>query len=115
MIHIEGPDEASHDGDISGKISIIKRINSMIGTILKRIDLEETCIILLADHTTSTKLRKHTADPTPITISSTEVIRDGVSCYNERAAYKGRLGHIRGKYVMSILLNLMGKTEKFGE
>jgi 2,3-bisphosphoglycerate-independent phosphoglycerate mutase len=115
VIHIEGPDEASHDGDITGKISIIKRINSMIGTILKHIDLEETCIILLADHTTSTKLRKHTADPTPITISSTEVIRDGVSCYNERAAYRGRLGHIRGKYVMSILLNLMGKAEKFGE
>lgn len=86
----------------------------MVGTILEHVDLEETCVVLLADHTTSTKLRKHTADPTPITISSTEVIRDGVTHYSERAAYGGGLGHLRGRHVMPILLNLMGKIEKFG-
>lgn len=114
MIHVEGPDEASHDGDVAGKISIIKKIDSMIGTILEHINLEETCIALLADHTTSTKLRRHTADPTPITIASTEVIRDGTSRYSERAAYRGGLGRIQGKHVMPILLNLMGKIEEFG-
>jgi 2,3-bisphosphoglycerate-independent phosphoglycerate mutase len=115
VIHVEGPDEASHDGDIVGKISIIKKIDSMVGMILEHVNLEEACIVLLADHTTSTKLRKHTADPTPITISSTEVIKDGVSHYSERAVYRGGLGHIHGKYVMLTLLNLMGKAEKFGE
>ena len=114
IIHVEGPDEASHDGDVRGKISIIKKIDSMIGAILEDIDLEETCVVLLADHTTSTKLRRHTADPTPITISSAEVIRDGVSRYNERAAYRGGLGHIHGRHIMPVLLDLMGKAEKFG-
>ncbi|MEM2912179.1 MAG: 2,3-bisphosphoglycerate-independent phosphoglycerate mutase [Candidatus Bathyarchaeia archaeon] len=114
MVHVEGPDEASHDGDVNGKISIIKKIDTMIGRILERVNLEETCVVLLADHTTSTKLQMHTGDPTPITIASTEVIRDGVSRYSERDAYKGGLGHIRGKHVMPLLLNLMGKTEKFG-
>ena len=114
IIHVEGPDEASHDGNVAGKISIIKKIDSMVGAILERINLEETCVVLFADHTTSTKLRRHTADPTPITIASAEVIRDGVLHYSERAAYRGGLGHIRGKHVMPILLNLMGKIEKFG-
>jgi len=114
MIHVEGPDEASHDGDVSGKISIIRKIDSMVGMILEHINLEETCVVLLADHTTSTKFRRHTADPTPITIASTEVIGDRVSHYSERAAYRGGLGHIRGRHVIPILLNLMGKIEKFG-
>jgi len=115
VIHIEGPDEASHDGDTAGKISIIQKIDSMVGLILEQIDLEENCVVLLADHTTSTKLRKHTGDPPPITMASTEVIRDGISRYNERAASKGGLGRIRGQDVMPILLNLMNRMEKFGE
>ncbi|MGB9959106.1 MAG: 2,3-bisphosphoglycerate-independent phosphoglycerate mutase [Candidatus Bathyarchaeales archaeon] len=114
MVHVEGPDEASHEGDVKGKIIIIRKIDSMVGRILEHISLEETCVTLLADHTTSTKLRKHTADPTPITIAGAEVIKDEVSRYSEREAYKGRLGHIRGKHVMPILLNLIGRTAKFG-
>lgn len=114
LIHVEGPDEASHDGDLAGKILIIKKIDTMIGTILENIDLEETCIALLADHATSLKLKKHTADPTPITITSPDIVRDGVTHYSERAAYKGGLGNIYGKHVMPILLNLMGKPVEFG-
>jgi 2,3-bisphosphoglycerate-independent phosphoglycerate mutase len=41
-------------------------------------------------------------------------VKDGVSRYNEREAYKGGLGHIKGKHVLPILLNLTGRTEKFG-
>jgi 2,3-bisphosphoglycerate-independent phosphoglycerate mutase len=111
IVHVAGPDEASHDGDVAGKISIIQKIDSMVGAILERSTLEETCIVLLADHTTSTKLRKHTGDPTPITIASTEVIRDSVLRYNERAVYGGGLGRIQGRHVMSILLNLMDNRE----
>ncbi len=114
MVHVEGPDEASHDGDVEGKITIIRKIDSMVGRILEHISLEETCVVLLADHTTSTRLRKHTADPTPITIAGAEVIKDEVSRYSEREAYKGRLGQIRGKHVMPILLNLIGRAAKFG-
>jgi 2,3-bisphosphoglycerate-independent phosphoglycerate mutase len=86
----------------------------MIGTILENIDLEETCIALFADHATPLKLRKHTADPTPITMMSPDIVRDGVTRYSERAAYKGGLGNIYGKHVMPILLNLMGRPVEFG-
>ena len=114
LIHVEGPDEASHEGNLTGKISIIKKIDSMLEEIMNNITPEETCVVLLADHTTSTHHHRHTADPTPISFSSTEVIRDGVSHYHESAMYRGGLGHLRGRDVMPILFNLMGKTEKFG-
>jgi len=49
----------------------------------------------------------------PITISSAEVIRDGVSRYTERAIYRGGLGHIHGRHIMPILLDF-GRVEKLG-
>jgi 2,3-bisphosphoglycerate-independent phosphoglycerate mutase len=115
MIHIEGPDEASHDGDVYGKIAIIKKIDSMISLILENVTLEDTCITLLADHTTSTGLQRHTGDPTPIAIACTDVVRDSVSEYHERAVYDGGMGRIRGLDVMPILLNLVGRMQGFGE
>jgi 2,3-bisphosphoglycerate-independent phosphoglycerate mutase len=113
LIHVEGPDEASHNGDLAGKILIIKKIDFMVGIIMENIDLEETCIMLLVDHATPVKLRRHTADPTPITIAGSDVVKDEISRYSERAAYKGGLGHICGKHVVPILLNLMGKPVEF--
>ena len=114
IVHVEGPDEASHDGNIQGKISIIKKIDSMVGAIMDHVDLEEIGIVLLADHVTSSRFREHTGDPVPIAIASTEVVRDGVRQYNEGAACRGGLGRIRGKHVMPLILNLMGSPEKIG-
>lgn len=114
LIHVEAPDEASHSGDLRGKIESIKKIDSMVGMILENINLDEVCVALTADHVTSTRLRMHTADPTPITVASTEVVPDGVSKYGERAAYRGGLGRIRGVEVMPILLNIVGRCVRFG-
>lgn len=114
FLHVAGPDEASHDGDIKGKISIIEKIDSMVGRIVDNVDLDEAGIVLLADHATSTRHRKHTGDPVPITIASTEVVEDGVQKYNERAACRGGLGRIRGRDVMPLILNLMCRSGNLG-
>lgn len=108
FVHVEGPDEASHDGDVYGKVSIIRKIDAMIGLILEHINLEETCLALLADHATSTKLRRHIGDPAPITIASASIAHDGVSHFSERAAVKGGLGHIKHADLIPIILSLDG-------
>lgn len=108
FVHVEGPDEASHDGDAYGKISIIRKIDSMVGHILKHVNLASTCLALLADHATSTRLRRHVDDPSPISLAGAGLRWDGVAHYNERAAAKGSLRLIRHGDVMPILLNLMG-------
>jgi len=109
FLHVEGPDEASHSGNILGKISIIEKIDSMIGLILERVDPKQTWISLLADHTTSTRLRRHTSDPAPIVIAGANVIRDGLTEYCERSASRGGLGRIRGRDLMPMVLDFLGK------
>jgi len=111
FLHVEGPDEASHEGNIEGKISIIEKIDSMVGRIIDNVDLDEVSVVLLADHVTSIRHRKHMGDPVPITIASTEVVRDGVQRYNEREACRGGLGRIQGRHVMPLMLNLMCRPE----
>ncbi|MEM2896625.1 MAG: 2,3-bisphosphoglycerate-independent phosphoglycerate mutase, partial [Candidatus Bathyarchaeia archaeon] len=115
LIHLEGPDEASHDGNLIGKLKMIEKIDAMVGRIIKNINFDDVSILILSDHSTSVKLKKHTAEPTPITIASNEVIKDGVKRYDERSASKGGLGIIKGKHIMPLLLNLTGNPEKFGE
>jgi 2,3-bisphosphoglycerate-independent phosphoglycerate mutase len=111
LVHVEAPDEASHDGNVWGKIAIIQKIDEMVGAILDNVDLNDVCVALLSDHVTSTELRLHTADPTPITIAGCGVVKDGVSRYNEKSARRGRLGYIYGRDVMPILLSIARRTE----
>jgi 2,3-bisphosphoglycerate-independent phosphoglycerate mutase len=93
---------------------MIEKIDLMVGYILDKIDLEETYIALLADHTTPLSVRNHTGDPVPIVIAGPEVIRDNVRYFSERDCAKGGLGRISGKDIMPILMNFLGKQRKFG-
>ena len=106
LVHVEAADEASHDGNIESKISIIKKIDSMVGKILDNINLIDTAIILVSDHVTSTQFRSHTDDPVPIAIAGGRIVKDGVVTYSEKAAEKGGLGRIQGKAVMPLIMNL---------
>jgi 2,3-bisphosphoglycerate-independent phosphoglycerate mutase len=112
FVHVEAPDEASHDGNIAGKISIIQKIDAMVGRILDNVDLGEVCVVLLPDHATSCKSRAHTGDAVPVCFAGGDVMRDGVIHYSERAAYKGGLNRICGKDVMPLVLNYMGRPEE---
>ncbi|MBS7644190.1 2,3-bisphosphoglycerate-independent phosphoglycerate mutase [Candidatus Bathyarchaeota archaeon] len=114
FLHVKGADNASHDGNLKQKIRMIEKIDSMVGYILDKIDLRETYIALLADHTTPLSVKNHTGDPVPIAIAGPEVIRDDVKCFSERDCAKGGLGRISGKDIMPILMNFLGKQKKFG-
>jgi 2,3-bisphosphoglycerate-independent phosphoglycerate mutase len=111
-VHVEAADEASHDGDVQGKIGIIKKIDGMVGAILDHVSLDEGCVVLVSDHVTASELRMHTGDPVPIAVASSHVNRDGVTEYSERAAARGGLGRIQGKDVMPLIMNLLGRPEK---
>ncbi|MGD6810395.1 MAG: 2,3-bisphosphoglycerate-independent phosphoglycerate mutase [Candidatus Bathyarchaeia archaeon] len=111
-IHVEATDETSHDGNIWGKIGVIKKIDAMLGKILAGVDLADTVVVLAPDHATSCKSRAHTGDAVPVCFAGVNVISDGVTVYSERSAYKGGLSRINGKDVMPMVLNYMGKPEK---
>jgi 2,3-bisphosphoglycerate-independent phosphoglycerate mutase len=113
-VHVEAADEASHDGDVKGKIGIIKKIDALVGRILDGVDLSDTVIVLAPDHVTSCRTRAHTGDAVPICFAGGDVVSDGVMVYSERSAYKGGLHRINGRDVMLMVLNYMGKPEKLG-
>ena len=113
-VHVEAADEASHDGDVVGKIAIIKKIDALVGRILEGVDLSDTVVILAPDHVTSCRTRAHTGDAVPVCFAGGNVVPDGATVYSERSAYKGGLNRINGKDVMLMALNYMGKPEKLG-
>lgn len=114
LLHVEGPDEASHENDVKGKITIIEKIDRMVGEILKEFDLEKNYVVILSDHTTPLGFKKHTGDPTPIAIAGSGVRSDEVDSFGERSVANGGLLRIRGLDVMPILLDLMNKSRFFG-
>jgi 2,3-bisphosphoglycerate-independent phosphoglycerate mutase len=114
FVHVKGTDVASHDSRVDEKIKMIEKIDQLVGYIIRNIDLSKTYIAVTADHTTSSRTREHEGDPVPIVIFGPEVRADNVKEFSEKACANGGLGRIRGKDLMPILMNLIGKTEKFG-
>jgi len=114
LLHVKAPDVASHDGNFKQKIEVIERIDRMLSYILNKVDLGETYVALTADHTTSCVTRNHEGDPVPVAIMGPYVRGDDVEEFSERACAKGGLGRIRGKDLMPILMNFIGKVKKFG-
>lgn len=113
LVHLEGTDEVSHDKMLKEKIECLERIDHMIGWVFDHLP-EDTLLVILSDHTTSTELGGHTADPPPLVISGQAIFHDDVQFFTERAARKGMISRIRGNDIIPILLDYMDKTKKFG-
>jgi len=110
-LHFKPTDLAGEDGDFRRKVDIIQRIDKALEPILS---LEDTLVVITADHSTPCSIKTHSADPVPIMICGEEVRRDGVKGFDEISAARGGLGRIRGLHLMPILLDLMNLTEKYG-
>jgi 2,3-bisphosphoglycerate-independent phosphoglycerate mutase len=100
FIHIEAPDEAGHEGNLSEKIRAIENIDSIIlEKLLKQlpeIDPEFT-IAVLPDHPTPVNIKTHTMTPVPFAIYSTSIKEpDATQCFSEdmsQGKYDTIIGH----------------------
>jgi len=83
-LHVASPDEASHNGDIKGKIKAIEDFDSVVGTLIKGLEGEYK-ILLLPDHSTPIEIKTHTRDPVPFVIYSSKGNKRGsVTSFDER-------------------------------
>lgn len=66
-IHVEAPDEASHEGSIDKKLKAIEDFDKFIvGGVLEGLKkFEEYTLMILPDHYNQVKLKKHTPEPVP--------------------------------------------------
>jgi len=114
LVHVKATDVASHDGNFKLKIEVVQKIDEMLRFMLDNSNLDSTFMAVTADHSTSCLTGNHVGDPVPVVISGPCVRRDGVVEFGERSCAEGGLNRIRGVDLMHILMDLMGKTRKFG-
>ena len=88
-LHVEAPDEASHNGDLAAKIAAIEAFDEkVVGTICKGMEHKgDHRIMVLPDHPTPLALKTHTDDPVPFVIyDSTKKRLSETRGFNEQAA-----------------------------
>jgi 2,3-bisphosphoglycerate-independent phosphoglycerate mutase len=79
FVHVEAPDEASHNGDVHNKIKAIEDFDGMVvKTVLEGIhQFKEYKIMVLPDHRTPIVRKTHTSEPVPFAIcSSASLLED---------------------------------------
>lgn len=93
-LHLEAPDECSHQGDLEGKIDSLERIDKeVLKPILEyfRSSGEDFSILELPDHRTPIALRTHTAEPVPFVLyrSNDEKPENPANKFTEEAGEHG--------------------------
>lgn len=94
FVHVEAPDEAGHEGSIPKKIRAIEDFDRFIvGTILDKLRLPGTKIMVLPDHPTPIVDMTHTMDAVPFSIFPAQVSRltYHINGYNEKQIRKSKL------------------------
>ncbi|MDR0906513.1 MAG: 2,3-bisphosphoglycerate-independent phosphoglycerate mutase [Oscillospiraceae bacterium] len=91
-VHVEAPDECTHNGDTPGKLEAIQRLDSLVvGPIIERLRLtrEDFRVLILSDHKTLTSTRGHDGTPVPFVIYDSRRDRKNGYTYREIDGEKG--------------------------
>jgi len=113
LMNVKAPDVAGHDSDPMLKCGVIKRLDEMAGY-LKDNFREDLVIVFTADHSTPCSLGDHSGDPVPITVYTPGNVKDDAVTFSESGCAHGRIGRIRGKYIVPMCMDLADRTEKYG-
>ena len=105
-IHIEAPDEASHNGDHQEKIKAIERVDQdIIGTILNHYNkYDDVRILVLPDHATPITLRTHSREPVGFVMYGGGIPQNGVERFDENTV-KDKLNCASGEELLDRFIN----------
>lgn len=108
-LHVEAPDECTHNGDLKGKVQSIEWLDSRcMAPLLKAFGERgwDYRILLLSDHKTLTSTRGHDGDPVPFMLyDSTKDTGLGLA-YNEANGLKGPYYPDGARACMKLLFDL---------
>jgi 2,3-bisphosphoglycerate-independent phosphoglycerate mutase len=106
-VHVEAPDEASHEGRVDAKIAALEAIDQHIVAPLHAALQEqgEYRILVSPDHPTPCRTKTHSHGFVPLTICGASVTPDAATAYNERQAGASALSFEDGWRMMSHFLS----------
>lgn len=93
-VHVEAPDECTHNGDLQGKLQAIHWLDTKTMTPLVNALQEaglEFRLLVLSDHKTLTATRGHDGDPVPFLLYDSRQDTGAGRPYTEAAGLEGRL------------------------
>jgi 2,3-bisphosphoglycerate-independent phosphoglycerate mutase len=101
-VHVEAPDEASHEGKVQAKIKALEEIDRhIVGPLLEALLRHgEWRILVSPDHRTPLRTRAHAHGPVPFTVAGTGVSSKGQFSYDEIVAAASDLAFDKGHQLM---------------
>ena len=86
LVHVEAPDEASHQGSPERKVWAIEQVDrGIVGPVAERVRaVADSRLMILADHYTKISTRTHAPEPVPFAVLG--LPRDDAEAFNEQSA-----------------------------
>jgi 2,3-bisphosphoglycerate-independent phosphoglycerate mutase len=111
-VHVEAPDEASHEGRAGEKVKALEEIDEhIVGPLLGALPRYGDWRILVSpDHRTTLSTRAHAYGAVPFAVAGTGVAARGQAAYDEQAAASSALAFEKGHELMRSFLGLGGTT-----
>lgn len=105
-VHIEAPDEASHEGDLAAKMKALEEIDRhIVGPLSAALEEQgEHRILVSPDHPTPISTKTHSHGFVPFTIAGTGIEADQATSYDERAAEASTLNYQEGWRLMKYFI-----------
>ena len=111
FVHSKGTDSAGEDGDFDRKVALLEEVDRALPRIL---DLEPEVLVVTGDHSTPSRMGRHSWHPVPTLIASDAGFPIAGTRMTERGCAGGSLGRIPSTELMALALAHAGRLAKFG-
>lgn len=108
-LHVEAPDECTHNGDLPGKLKAIEYLDSRcMAPLVRAFEAKgwDYRILFLSDHKTLTSTRGHDGDPVPFMLYDSTVDTGLGLSYNEANGAKGQYYPVGAESCMKLLFGI---------
>jgi 2,3-bisphosphoglycerate-independent phosphoglycerate mutase len=109
LVHVEAPDEASHNGNYKEKIQAIENFDrDVAGVVLEGLkQFDDYRIMVISDHFTPVIKKTHISDPTPFAWAGKKGLEEagGKTPFTEKAARESGLFFEKGHELMPSFIN----------
>ena len=109
-VHIEAPDEASHEGDAAAKVKALEEIDRhVVAPVVEALQSHDAWRIMISpDHPTFLSTKTHTHGPVPVALSGAGIPPDEFDAYGDANAASSDLAFDEGWRAMEYFMSREG-------